>query len=80
MLADDSGRGEIMIRAIRGVAMILSLLAAGCSPTLPIASLSGPNQLAYAEAEQQCQLVHRHARWIASDTMTGRASFQCLDS
>jgi hypothetical protein len=69
-----------MLRAIQGVAIILSLLATGCSPTLPIANPNGADQLAYAEAEQQCQVVHRHARWIARDAVTGRASFQCVDS
>jgi hypothetical protein len=46
----------MMIRAIRGVTIVLSLFAAGCSPVLPTANLTGPDQLAYATAAP-CDLI-----------------------
>jgi hypothetical protein len=54
---------------------------AGCMPIMPKPmELSGEDQLAFSHAEQQCQLVHRHAQFIAKDTNTGRATFHCIDS
>jgi hypothetical protein len=42
--------------------------------------LSGEDQLAFSRAEQQCQVVRRHAQFVAKDTVTGRATFHCVDS
>jgi hypothetical protein len=54
---------------------------AGCMPIAPTrVGLSSDDQLAFSHAEQQCQVVHRHAQFVAKDTNTGRATFHCVDS
>jgi hypothetical protein len=67
--------------------MALCLTLAGCNSTpgpsvdgglLPIVGTPGPAYArALAQAEQQCQVLNRHARYIAKDSTTGRASFDC---
>jgi hypothetical protein len=54
---------------------------AGCTQvTSSRVDLSSEDQLALSRAEQQCQVVHRHAQLVAKDTATGRAMFRCVDS
>jgi hypothetical protein len=54
---------------------------AGCMPITPSpVDLRSDDQLAFSRAEQQCQVVHRHAQFVAKDTNTGRATFHCVDS
>jgi hypothetical protein len=53
----------------------------GCTQmTASRVDLPSADQLAFSRAEQQCQVVHRHAQLVAKDTVTGRAMFHCVDS
>jgi hypothetical protein len=69
-----------MTKWIACVALAMAMVTAGCTENLPgHFVVSSDDQLALSRAERQCQVVGRHAQFIAKDSITGKASFQCVD-